>query len=519
MSGLIRRFGKGMKRTFEFMEHEEEPLIDMAGGDIEMGVLGEEALTTVEALASVAAVPIAVLESPIVLAAGGVAMLLGLGEFFPGKRKRSPTGVIIPSAGGTSRAPPPRRPRVPGPSPEMPARKKVSKKVKGRKVPTKAKTQKSKRTVKKKTSSKKKPKKSPTYSVTIKQEVHGQFRRNNVSYFGFQATAGMAELFRVAADSIIRAFFKRHHVSIRRTDEVAPVSAAVPAFAKLRIDYQRTKYDDGTTGGADVEGTIHNFASGTYESHVTAIGQELEDKTRLGYFPSLAYTFSSNGTIILVNRKLGDAKLNLVTKRLIKLRNITKNDGGTIDTNALDTNPLQGRLYKFRHDVPRVTPSLYTTAVDDFSKFHDRNCTAGVIFGPQRAVAGDHKGVPVQPAIMGLNRVLSTPPPGGRVWDNLSSSKKIGLAPGQAALHKMSFKYSGTIRQFLAKFATSAYEAPSIGYCHLFGLEQKFKTDATDHINVEYDCDDVLKGSCMFVREDISPPTVVSVHAQNSVVV
>lgn len=513
---MIRRFGKGMKRTFEFMEREVEPLIDMAGGDIEMGVLGEEALVTVEALAAVAAVPIAVLESPIVAAAGGVAMLLGLGEFFPGKkRKRSPTGVIIPSAGGTSRVPPPTRPRVPGPYPEMPARKKVSKKVKGRKGP-KAKTQKSKLTVKK-TSSKKKPKKKLSYSVSIKQEVHGRFRRKDISYFGFQATAGTMELFRVAADAILRAFLKRHHVSIRRTDLVVGVTAAVPSMTRFIMSYRRTKYDDGTEGGTS-NGSIIDFTTGTYESHVTAFAAELDGKARGSYYPFEGSTMNSSNAIIIKNRKVGDAKLAVSVTRAIKLRNITKNDDlQSTDTNSLDTNPIQGRLYKFRHDTPRVTPSLYETDAITLAKFHDRLCTAGVIFGPQRNAAGDNDGAPpANPSIMSEDRVLSSPPAGGRIWDNLSSSKKIGMAPGQSALHKMSFKYQGTIRQFLAKFATTAYDTPSLGYSHLFGFEQKFKTNANDEINVEYDCDDVLKSSCAFVRDDISPATVITHHNHSS---
>ena len=498
------------------MEREVEPLIEFAGGDIEMGVFAEEAaLTSIEALAALAAVPVAIAETPIVMMAAGTAALLGLGEHFLGKRKRSPTGVIVPSAGGTSRAPPPKRPRIPGPSGEMPARKKVSKKMKGRKGP-KAKTQKSKRPVKKKTSSKKKPKKkSPSYTVSIKQEVHGKFRRKNVSYFGFQATAGMHELFRVAADAIMRAFLKRHHVSIRRTDLQVPISSSVPAMSQMSLSYRRAKYDDGTDGGG-VDGPKINFASGTYESHVTTLADELQTNCRLGYYPRNGYTYNSSNAIIVNNPKVGDAKLVLSVKRMIKLRNVTKNDDNGDTMTSLDTNPIQGRLYKFRHDTPRVAPVMYETDIADFSKFHDRNCTAGVIFGPQRAAADDHDGPPATPTMMSEDRVLSSPPPGGRVWDNLSSSKKIAMAPGQAALHKMSFKYAGTVRQFLAKFATSAYDAPTIGYCHMFGFEQKFKTDENDEINIEYDCDDVLKSSCVFVREDMTPPTVITHHAHSS---
>lgn len=286
--------------------------------------------------------------------------------------------------------------------------------------------------------------------------------------------------------------------------------------------YRRTKYFDGTDGG-ESNGTLRNLSAATYEATVAAIGTEIRDKVANGYYPIKYQTMNSSGTVVAFYRKLGDSKLNLSVKRTIKLRNITKNDDGDHDTNALDTNPLQGRLYKFRHDVPRVNATLYESDIEAWSKFHDRVCTAGVIFGPQRNNSGDHDGTIATAttsnwfSLMGTDRVLSSPPPGGRVWDNLSSSKKIGMAPGQAAKHVMAFKFTGTVRQFLAKFANSEYTPPSIGYCHMFGLEQKYKTDINDKVNVEYDCDDVFKGGCTFVREDLTPPTVRSLHGHSSI--
>jgi hypothetical protein len=547
MSGLIRRFGRGVKRGLEDMERLVEdpiPAIESAAGDIEMAMVGIEETAAAVATGDIgAAVASGVAAAGSMLAAEAALPAIGLAagvaavyewvtSYENGKRKRK--RVIIDRASDASRPDPPRRgPFLPGPrraGPErrrfgptdtpgssMPARKmKGGKKRKaGKALKRKIKT---KRPVKRKTSSKKKPKKKSTnYTTTIKQEVHGKMTRKNVSYFGFQATAGMEELFKVASDAVLRAVLKRHKISMRRTDEVVPVIASVPAFQKLKLEYRRTAYDTGTQGDPTPSGDFFNLSVGTYESHVSALATELEAKVRNGYYPMAIITYNSSGNIITLNRKVGDAKLNLSVKRMIKLRNITQNDDGGDTTNSLDTNPLQGRLYKFRHDVPRVNSTLYETDPVNWSKFHDRLCTAGVIFGPQRNALGDHDGTLVDPtALMGLDKVLSSPPPGGRVWDNLSSSKKIGLTPGQSATHSMAFKFSGTLRQFLTKFAASGYTAPSIGYCHMFGFEQKFKTDANDIVNVEYDCDDVLKGGCTFVRDDTTPPTVKSLHAHSS---
>ena len=533
-----------MKRTWETMEE--------APADIEMAVT-REVLPTIEEAGEAVAEAVPFLEEAgiiagevAVTAAEGVeavtnpvaaAVLIGsaLWETFydkNGKRKRKQ--VTTSRAPDATRPHPTRRgPYLPGPrragpdrrnfgptdisSSSMPAKKMTGgkKRKAGKAMKRKSAT---KRTVKRaKTSSKKKPKKkSASYSTTTKQEVHGKMSRDRVSYFGFQATAGRMELFKVAADAILRAILKRHKITIRRTDEAVPMFASVPQMRSCQLFYRRAKYSDGTVGSF-ADGNVINFSSGTFESHVAALAGNIETQVAGGYYPYLFKTLNSDGNVVSFNRKIGDAKLNLSVKRMIKLRNITKNDGGGIDANSLDTNPLQGRLYKFRHDVPRVNATLYESDPTSWSKFHDRVCTAGVIFGPQRHPDNDHDGTPQAPAIMNQNAVMSSPPPGGRIWDNLSSSKKVGLAPGQAAVHKMAFKFSGTIRQFLAKFAASEYSPPSIGYCHIFGLEQKFKTGTTDKVDVEYDCDDVLKGGCTFVREDLTPPTVRSIHAHSSV--
>lgn len=537
-----------MKRGFEEMERLVEdpiPAIESAAGDIEMGLVGIEETAAAVATGDMgAAVASGVAAAGEMVAAGAAlpafGLAVGVGAVYEwvtsyenGKRKRK--RVIIERAPDASRPDPPRRgPFLPGPrragpdrrnfgptdvpSSSMPAKKSTGgkKRKAGKAMKRKSAT---KRSVKRaKTSSKKKPKKkkSSNYSTTTKQEVHGVMSRKRVSYFGFQATAGRLELFKVAADAILRAILKRHKVTIRRTDEAVPMFASVPQMQSCQLFYRRAKYSDGTAGNF-ADGTSINFSSGTYESHVATMAGDMQTQVAGGYYPYLFKTLNSSGNIVSFNRKIGDAKLSLSVKRIIKLRNITKNDGGSLDANSLDTNPLQGRLYKFRHDVPRVNATLYESDADNWSKFHDRLCTAGVIFGPQRHADDDHDGNPIEPTMMAQNRVMSSPPPGGRIWDNLSSSKKVGLAPGQAAVHKMAFKFSGTIRQFLAKFAASEYTPPSIGYCHMFGLEQKFKTGNTDKVDVEYDCDDVLKGGCTFVREDLTPPTVLSVHAHSSI--
>jgi len=279
-----------VKRTWETMEEapadiemavrrEVLPTIEEAGEAVAEAVpFLEEAGIIAGEVAGTAAVGVEALTNPLV--AGGL-LASALFETFYENGKRKRRRVTTQRAPDATRPTPPRRgPYLPGPRRAGPERRrfgptdtpgssmppKNTTRGKKRKVGKAMKRKSStKRTVKRKTSSKKKPKKkSPTYATTIKQEVHGHFKRQKVSYFGFQATAGRQELFQVAADALLRAVLKKHNLAIRRTDEVVPTSSSVPQMKEVLFFYRRTKYSDGT-GGDTVNGTTFNMSTGTYD--------------------------------------------------------------------------------------------------------------------------------------------------------------------------------------------------------------------------------------------------------------
>ena len=275
------------------------------------------------------------------------------------------------------------------------------------------------------------------------------------------------------------------------------------------------------------------MSGSTYKDVVTDFASKMRVRATSGHFPYYMVAYNSSGVGVSANEvlrdsKFGQAKISLATMMKVKLRNITPNDGDGTDRFALDTNPLQGRLYKFAGDVARVRESVYDSSAD-FAAFHDRQCKSGIVFGPQRNAAGDHTGAPAAAAsIMGEGKILSSPPANGKhIWSNCVSTSAIEFGAGASKTHILKFTFNGTFVKFMQKYHTNVYTLPNVGTCHLLGLEQTFKqkkkaasgahtADGHDHVVIEYDLDTKLSGGCAFAAAERAPREVVTVAAHNS---
>lgn len=438
--------------------------------------------------------------------------LLGLG-----KRKRDGTG-------GTSSLSPahPTRPALP----LMPKRIQKAAKRAGKKT----KKAKQKKSSKRKDSKRTKPrKKGPSRSRLVSYETHGLIQRDGVSYFGFQSTGGRDELMRGAAEALVKTLLRKFRIQIRSPDETLQITQAVPAVDKFKIFYRRRLFETGTNGGGT--DALFDLNAVTYALLCDNVAASLRTQAEAGYFPYRMEAYNNGGSHttneVMRDMKFGEAKLSLAVRTRIKLRNITPNDGAGTDRFALDTNPLQGQLYKFSGDVPVVREGLYESDPVSFAKFHDRTAVRGVQFGPQRHDAAGHNGPPdTAAAIMGDNKVLSVPPRNGKmIWTNCVSSTPIGVSPGASVEHVMKYAYNGTLANFLRKFHEDQYTPPKLGVCHWVGLEQKFKqkdgakgantggaynSTNHDHVVIEYDVDQVASGGLAFAAAAKAPRTVRS---------
>ena len=441
--------------------------------------------------------------------------------------------------GGPPLLPAPKRkptPGVPG-QPPMPPRKpgkrpgRVAKRTTKRRIAKSGPTGKRKRTTNKKKVKKVKKKSAIKKNVTVKYETHGLIQRDDVSYFGFQSTGGLDELFEVACEGVMRSLLRKFRISIQTPDEPLNLTQSVPAVDKFAINSRKRDYSDGTDGGVVTD--LIDLNSATYKSVVADFATKMRVRATSGHFPFFMKAYNNAGSAsaneVMRDTKFGQAKISLSTVMKIKLRNITPNDNNDSDRFALDTNPLQGRLYKFAGDVPRVREAVYDAQSAALSPFHDRQGVTGILFGPQRAASGDHTGPPVAVAsIMGEDKILSSPPANGKIiWSNCISSHPIKMEPGASQVHSMKFTYNGTFVKFMQKYNVNTFTLPSVGTTHWLGLEQMYKQNrlaATgahasvghDHVVVEYDLDTRMSAGCTFAAAERAPREVNTRAAFNS---
>ena len=423
--------------------------------------------------------------------------------------------------------------------PTHPTRPGLMPKVKGAKRSAKRATKKSsvkksqKKATKRKASKKTTKKKGVSRQRLVRYETHGLIQRDHVSYFGFQNTGGRDELLRSGCEALLKAMLRKFRIQVRTPDETLQLAQSVPSVDKVIINFRQKDFNTGGDGGV-VEDTF-DLNGQSFILLVDAMLASFKSRVASGHFPYFMRAFNKDGTgtanEVMRDAKFGDAKLSLSSTVRIKLRNITPNDGNGTDRFALDTNPLQGVMYKFSGDVPLVKESIYEgVGRTQWAKFHDKEAMSGLCFGPQRASGGNHNGAPDAASdIMGNNRIMSSPPKNGKmVWQNCVSSTPLVMQPGVGVTHKMKFSFTGTLQTFLHKLHGHQYKLPKVGACHWIGLEQKYKqktkaasgaegSSEHDHVVVEYDLDTTISGGAAFAAAASAPRTVITRAAHNSV--
>ncbi|AXF52034.1 MAG: capsid protein [Cressdnaviricota sp.] len=428
----------------------------------------------------------------------------------------------------------PRRETLPSDMPGRAAKRpgRVGKRTTKRRIAKSGPTGKRKRTTNKnKKLTKSKKKSGVKKNVSVSYETHGLIQRDHVSYFGFQSTGGLDELFKIACEGVMRGLLRKFKIQIRSPDETLQIAQSVPSVDKFQIYSRQRDYSDGSDNGT--QNDVIDLNGATYATVVTQFADAMKTRAIAGYFPYYMVAYN-NGVVgganeVMRDAKFGQAKVTLGSIVKLKMRNITPNDGDGTDRFALDTNPLQGRLYKFAGDVPRMREGLYETEPTVYAKFHDRQATSGLCWGPQRASAGDHDGVPDAAAnIMGDGKLMSSPVANGKtIWSNCVSSHPVLMQPGTAMLHTLKFTFNGTFVKFLQKYNVNQYTLPNIGTAHWLGLEQMYKqkkkaasgehaSDGHDHVVIEYDIDTKVSAGCAFAAAERAPRQVITVAAHNS---
>lgn len=410
---------------------------------------------------------------------------------------------------------------LPAQTSKMPRR--AAKATKSRVKRVKGKPVKKKRTSsKKKAKATRKTKKSTgiAKNVVHKQQPHGVAERDDILYMGFQHHGGRDEILEVVVDSLLRKYLAKFHITIDSPDVAVNVQVGTPMITQAQMIYQSQDYKLGTAG-AYVPGVILNLDTTVYQLAVQQIALEIKTQAETGHLPVAMFFLNHAGEIIMKDRRLADAIVNPTVSATLRIRNITPNDSGDPtstagDRFALDTNPLIGKMYQFKGDIPIVknvllnpeSNSLVGTSADivaGYAKWMDAYRSKGVC-GTNIDSAWDPQ--------LKTDQILSTPPVGSRVFNNCTKTVNIGLSPGGAASHVMRFSFKGTFNRFIRTvIGNGATDYNRFGACTWFGFEQKFSNKGAigaphDKVRVEYDAHYTMRCGSKLLPPERTPATV-----------
>lgn len=316
--------------------------------------------------------------------------------------------------------------------------------------------------------------------VTRNFDDHGQIAKGNAAYLVFQNHGSYDRVFTIIAEALCKAACALLRVYPASFDEPLPIldESYVPSMV---IKYRRIN-DDGTSGTIDGAHVSFKNSSGdirTFTEFASVVKQQIQEAADApgdtGYYPqellwkqaTPSSGIASVSARSMVLRSLGDAKISLFVKQVIRLQNVTPNDSGTsVDTSHADRNPIRGKCYGTSGNIPRVRDALLA-AHPEFDDFQ-RNVDVGVWHGPNVTEDGP----------------ITHPPPAKQLFLNSTSVQDVRMpAGGQMSKHTY-FKYSATLRSLINRVYKTGIMKTSFGDCTTYGFEPEFRRTGAANTNV-----------------------------------
>jgi len=209
--------------------------------------------------------------------------------------------------------------------------------------------------------------------------------------------------------------------------------------------------------------------------------------------PTNAPTPAIIGSPIYI-QNLDDAEIHLYAHSMVKLQNITEGDGGSNLTQALDANPLIGRMYQAKGHRPNVDGDVITmlaggftaNALDDF--FGDVEPSGFTLHGNSTRDFGQGWPDGQQGDADNLLGVISHIPTARELYGNQTvKTGTVYIKPGGHKELKTSFSFKKTFRE-LGNMGKDQYFQPDFGSHTMIGLKCEHR-DGKSTLKVGYNRD------------------------------
>lgn len=259
-------------------------------------------------------------------------------------------------------------------------------------------------------------------------------------WYGGSSLGPRSKTFDVVADAFICHYLKRIKDHRSSRSQAPSATYAYRIFKEFRIVFGRP----GQAPGNEPEWALTND---TINNMVSVLSAKLQETW-------IDRNLVPVGLIITRQNTQEDAQIfrddfvykNVFTfdcKSNFKVNNTTlANTGNDSNVNAVDANPVDGRIYTFRNRVPVFSPS-YLVSLDstlrgnitDISAI-DADYETGVHYGPLNVTTlpGELTAPPLRPAVL---------------FKNAKTSTKVNFAPGGFKMFSMRYSKEATLYAFL----------------------------------------------------------------------
>jgi len=370
----------------------------------------------------------------------------------------------------------------------------------------------------------KRPGKYAKHGFTAEVERYGTQGIGEVCYVGASSYC-KADLGPVIGIALLRKLMKKHYQFEYTHKDSAILSRILTSFAQGAGPYAINFFYEQESGTATGNPTINLGATFTIHDHATATTKTLvdfgawfntnvlqnpdfggtdhyTDRSRIhGYqFIEGDYTIQAGdpGGAPMGRRgvvqPLAGQYLTAYSYVTFGIQNATPADDGSLLTTHITSNPIKGKLMRFRDMLPRLKQlqgiERLTTDENAYKLCLDVN--ADGIIKPVAAITGDWVQIPT-----------------AAMFDNCSGELSVQLEPGAIKDYTFGFKFNGTLQKFIngnrhnpntalpLPFATTGL----FGTSCLFMLEKRMPTgSAAPTLNFHYEA----KFGCVFGRKSVA---------------
>lgn len=362
----------------------------------------------------------------------------------------------------------------------------------------------------------KKPK--PITGVVFKETVDASVDQAMTAYWGTTYGSNRSNTLYALALHYCQFIARRLGTHIGSWTALVPhIGAQAPRKSHLKFIKLRFMKDNTDANNATFDADYTFVPGNTWSSLATWISGQFASAIDTGYYPMEMHMYDQDSYAFDRHTRMDQDMVTLHQTSYVRIQNITPaDDGSNKDVNAVDANPLMGRVYDFDHVTPRLSTALIE-ALKNITGFSDISKVSNLSLAERHIKTNYLRNSALNTGT--LANVFRLPPNGASVFTNCSGAKDVVMPPGGFYTVKRSMKTVASLKRIIfgitsfsgdvAGGAASPYysgNVPIVQKSFMVALRPQVRTGLNEAVKLAINKDTVIKVS---VRRAKTPNTPV----------